>query len=230
MTARGVASVKGGARRARGGAGGVSVERAGPILKDSRVALTVRSPPGLYLDVGRGWDRGGFFGPPSSAVLLDANLKPPEYLCWEWAGSAPPSRDASSPQLSPHLELTGSPGVPRSRWRCHCCRNEADPCRPRPHRHSQAPWSRSRALAPAAAPTCRAPCPAAWATRARAPPGSPASGPGPGPPSSSRSSCCTHRAEICRGDTEVGGDAEVSAPRSPFPTPSSAPRSPAPHL
>lgn len=136
----------------------------------------------------------------------------------------PPSRDASGPQLFPHLELTGSPGVPRSSWRCHCCRNEADPCRPRPHRHSQPPWSRSRALAPAAAPTCRAPCPAAWATRARAPPGSPASGPGPGPQSSRRSSCCTHRAEICRGDTEVGGNAEVSDPRSPSPTPSSAPR------
>ncbi|XP_022451806.1 acetylcholine receptor subunit epsilon isoform X3 [Delphinapterus leucas] len=92
-------------------------------------------------------------------------------------------------------------------------RNEADPCRPRPHRHSRAPWSRSRALAPAADPACRAPCPAAWAARARALPGSPAS--------SRRTSCCTHRAEICSGGAGVGGGAEVPAPaaRSPFPAP-----------
>ncbi|XP_059524914.1 acetylcholine receptor subunit epsilon isoform X2 [Myotis daubentonii] len=98
-------------------------------------------------------------------------------------------------------------------------RNEADPGRPRPHRHSQAPWSRNRALAPAAAPACRVPCPAAWATRASAPPGSPASG---ACPPSFRTSCCSHRAEICMGVgvPELAADAEVPVPRL---RPSSAP-------
>ncbi|XP_072586200.1 acetylcholine receptor subunit epsilon isoform X6 [Vulpes vulpes] len=102
----------------------------------------------------------------------------------------------------PRPELTGPPSVPRPGGRRQSCRREEDPRRPRPHRHSHAPCSTSRALAPTAAPACRTPCPAAWASRLSAAPGSPAPGAGPGlpaPPSSRRASCCSHRAEICRG-------------------------------
>lgn len=175
----------------------------------TREQLRLPGPPGLYSSVGRIWDGGGFSGTPSSALLLDATLRSPEYLCRGRAGSVPPRPEPRrlrppTPLPSIHLrpELTGPPAVPRPSWRLHCCRREADPCRPRPHRHSHAPCSTSRAPAPAAAPACRAPCPAAWATRASAPPGSPAPEAGlglPAPLSSPRTSCCSHRAEICGG-------------------------------
>ncbi|XP_077749138.1 acetylcholine receptor subunit epsilon isoform X5 [Canis aureus] len=82
-------------------------------------------PPGLYLSVGRDWGGGGCSGPPSSALQLDATSRPPEYLCWGWAGSTPsrePRHHPSPPFPSPGLELPGarapipnSPVLPRSR-------------------------------------------------------------------------------------------------------------------
>ncbi|XP_038521216.1 acetylcholine receptor subunit epsilon isoform X6 [Canis lupus familiaris] len=82
-------------------------------------------PPGLYLSVGRDWGGGGCSGPPSSALQLDATSRPPEYLCWGWAGSTPsrePRHHPSPPLPSPGLELPGarapipnSPVLPRSR-------------------------------------------------------------------------------------------------------------------
>lgn len=109
---------------------------------------------------------------------------------------------SSDPCHTPYSERTGFPGTPRPSWRRVCCRDEVDPCKPRPHRHSHAPWIRYRTLAPAAAPACRIPCPAARATRASALPGSPEFGAALRQPSLlSSTSCCSHRTEICIGGT-----------------------------
>lgn len=119
--------------------------------KDSR-QLGSLLPSWLYLDAVWGWVSDWISSPPSSSLLLDATWMSPEYFCWRIVVFSPTTSD---PQCTPpHPELTGSPGIPRPSWRRHCCRNEVDPCRPRPHKHSHAPWARSLALAPAAAPAC----------------------------------------------------------------------------
>lgn len=91
-TCAGGTGPRGGARRAWGGA----------TAARNREPLGRPGPPGLYSSVGRGWGGGGFSGPPFSALLLDATLRSPEYLCGGRAGSVPPASPAvPGPPLLP---------------------------------------------------------------------------------------------------------------------------------
>lgn len=100
----GAAEPRGGARRGWGGA----------TAARHREPLGRLGPPGLYSSVGRSWGGGGFSGPLSSALLLDATLRSPEYLCRGQAGSVPPTSPAApGPQLLPaSFPVLNSP-VPR---------------------------------------------------------------------------------------------------------------------
>ncbi|XP_072586195.1 acetylcholine receptor subunit epsilon isoform X1 [Vulpes vulpes] len=155
-------------------------------------------PPGLYLSVGRDWGGGGCSGPPSSALLLDATSRPPEYLCWGWAGSTPSRepRHHPSPALpSPGLELPGapvpnSPVLPRSR-------GPAGAARAAGGRKTPAGPAHTGTATPPAAPAgrWRPPRPPPAAPRARRP-GLAGSALRPGPPRPGLGPDCRRRRPV----------------------------------